>query len=307
MATNPIPALQSLGYTKREAAFLYLVAAHSGYFVRRQFDYFIDRVAGAIAQNFLEKARGAGHIEIIEYQNGYRVYHLFAKPIYRLLGNPESQNRRRKGDAAIRARLIVLDFVLENENSRFLESEEERFEFFAKTRAIPQKLFTDGNGQVLPLLRSIPISLADREHSASSLVCFLFADEALITIEKFKRFLSVAGPLLRAIRNFEMVYASNSRQNFAEAQREFRKNFFPRHVDDRQSSFADWRNNSQPPARNEQPLQAKFITLLYKFSYPKIRRKDGASLSASRPSKLLPESEVTRTQADSTSSRSDAG
>ena len=47
MTVDPIIALESLGYTEREAAFLYLVAIHSGYFLRRQFNYFIDRRLGS--------------------------------------------------------------------------------------------------------------------------------------------------------------------------------------------------------------------------------------------------------------------
>jgi hypothetical protein len=46
---------------------IFLVAVHSGCFLRRQFDYFIDRNKGAIAQRFLEKARLAGNIEVIDY------------------------------------------------------------------------------------------------------------------------------------------------------------------------------------------------------------------------------------------------
>jgi hypothetical protein len=37
----------------------------------------------------------------------WHVYHVSARPIYRLLGDPESQNRRSKGDAQVRARLIA--------------------------------------------------------------------------------------------------------------------------------------------------------------------------------------------------------
>ena len=58
MSIDLITALESLGYTKREASFLYLAGVHSGYFVRRQFDYFIDRVAGAIAQTVWNLAAG---------------------------------------------------------------------------------------------------------------------------------------------------------------------------------------------------------------------------------------------------------
>jgi hypothetical protein len=55
---DPIPCIEGMGYTEREASFLYLVAAHSGYFLRRQFDSFIDRHSGAIAQHFLTGVPG---------------------------------------------------------------------------------------------------------------------------------------------------------------------------------------------------------------------------------------------------------
>ena len=93
MNVDPILALESLGYTEREAAFLYLVAVHSGHFLRRQFDYFTDRNKGALVMRFLEKARVAGHIEFLDYQQGWHVYHLFSRVIYRLLGDAESQHR----------------------------------------------------------------------------------------------------------------------------------------------------------------------------------------------------------------------
>jgi len=295
MTTNPIVALESLGYTKREAAFLYLVAVHSGYFVRRQFDYAIDRVAGAIAQNFVEKARVAGHVEVLDYSNGYRVYHLFAKPIYRLFENAESQNRRRKGDGAIRARLISLDYVLENERDRYLESDDERFRFFSEERRIPQSLYTDATGRIHPLLGSFPIALADGANADDSLVRFLFADEGLLTIEKFRRYLSISDPLLRAVGNFEVVYASASKQNFVAAHQEYRRHFPTRSIATQTTLDGTWREPSRL-TQNFPALQGQFSTLLFRFSYPQLRRNERASLSASRPSKLVPIAETIHEQ-----------
>ena len=126
MSADPILALTSLGYTEREAAFLYLVAVHSGYFVRRQFDYFTDRNKGALVMRLLTKARDAGHLGVLDYKQGWHVYHVCARAIYRLLGDPESQKRRRKGDAQVRAHIIALDYVLENDSEHYLESEAER-------------------------------------------------------------------------------------------------------------------------------------------------------------------------------------
>src|SRR5260370_15793739 len=98
MTIDPIVAIESLGYTEREAAFLYLVAVHSGYFLRRQFDYFIDRNKGAIVIRFLEKARIAGHIEFLDYNQGWHVYHLFSRTIYRQLADLESHTQHRNAN-----------------------------------------------------------------------------------------------------------------------------------------------------------------------------------------------------------------
>jgi hypothetical protein len=271
VTVDPILALESLGYTEREAAFLYLVAVHSGYFVRRQFDYFTDRNKGALVMRFLEKARIAGHVEFLDYKQGWHVYHLFSRAIYRLLGNAESQHRRRKGDAQVRARLMVLDYVLENDNSHYLESEAERVRFFMEDRRIASELFTDNDGGLYPLLASFPISLADRTRPAQSSIRFAFIDEGLSTNERFLRFLSLADPLLRAVGDFELVYVSGSAFNFSAAKDTFWNRFSnvspmnPRLFDDGVRAVA---------TQQRVTLQARFTTLLLEYSYPKLQRSE---------------------------------
>jgi hypothetical protein len=271
MTGDPIVALISLGYTEREAAFLYLVAAHSGYFLRRQFDYFTDRNKGALVMRFLEKARIAGHIESLDYGQGWHVYHLCSRSIYRLLGDAESQLRRRKGDAQVRARLMALDYVLENEGDHYLESYRERIRFFAKDRRIASRLFTDGNGQLLPLLACFPVSLVDRTRPTLSIVRFTFVDEGLSTTEKFLRFLACADPLLRAVGNFELVYVSGSGFNFPPAKDAFWSRFSDapyrslRLFDDEVRSIA---------ALPRVEFKPRFTTVLLEYSYPRIQRSE---------------------------------
>ena len=271
MAGDPITALRSFGYTEREAAFLYLVAVHSGYFLRRQFDYFTDRNKGALVVRFLEKARRTGHIESLDYRQGWQVYHLFSRSVYRLLGSADSQLRRRKGDAQVRARLMALDYVLENEDNRFLESEAERLGFFADVRGIPPELFIGDDGSLRPLLAAFPISLTDRTQPARSPVRFAFIDEGMATVEKFLRFLALTDPLLRAVGSFELVYIAISDLNFADAREAFWGRFpgasprSPRLFDDDARSFA-----AQPRI----PLRPQFTTLLLEYSYPRIQRSE---------------------------------
>ncbi len=91
---DPVPDIERLGYTEREAAFLYLVAIHSGYCLRRQYMHFIEREDGAMVQRFLQKGAEREHLRPIEYATGRHVYHLKAKLLYRFIAQPDSQNRR---------------------------------------------------------------------------------------------------------------------------------------------------------------------------------------------------------------------
>jgi len=111
MSYDPIPFIEELGYTPRESTFLYAVGTHSGYFLRRQFDAYIGRVKGAISQHFLRKAERRGHIRALDYGQNRKVFHLSWKPIYRLLGDEDSQHRRVKGDLQVKIRLMILDYV----------------------------------------------------------------------------------------------------------------------------------------------------------------------------------------------------
>lgn len=271
MTADPIVALESLGYTDREAAFLYQVAVHSGYFLRRQFDYFTDRNKGSIVMRFLEKGRAAGHIESLDYKQGWHVYHLCSRSMYRMVGNPESQLRRKKGDAQVRARLMALDYVLENEDGHFLGTDADRTRFFAKNRRIAPELFTDSDGCLDPLLASFPISLSDRARPAQSSVRFAFIDEGLSTIEKFLRFLSAADPLLRAVGSFEVVYVSVSDFHFEAAKAAFWNRFAkvsspsPRLFDEDVRPVA-----AQPRVT----LQPRFTTMLLGYSYPVLQRSE---------------------------------
>jgi len=272
MAVDPIVALKSLGYTERESAFLYIVATHSGYFLRRQFDYFIDRNKGSIAMRFLTKARAAGHVEFLDYKQRWYVYHLCSRSIYRLLGDPESQLRRRKGDAQIRARLMALDYVLENEGEHFLKSDADRIYFFERVRRVSPVLFTDDDGRLQPLLASFPIVIADRERPAQSSVQFAFIDEGLSTAEKFLRFLSVNEPLLRALGSFEVVYISNSEFAFDSAKNALWARF-SKAASPSPGLFSE--NIRAVTAEYRVRLQARFTTVLLRYSYPSLLRGEG--------------------------------
>ena len=223
MNTRPqhdaIDTIQHLGYSEREAAFLYTVAVYSGYFLRRQFNLFVQRGRGAIATQFLRKARRRGHVREIQCEPGRSLYQLHAKSLYRIVSPEDSQNRRAKGTREIRRRLIMLDFVLVHlGKEEFLDSELARRTFFARLGTKPEILASTAEFGDLMLVTV-------RRTEQRPTVCFTFIDEGHRSTAKFERFLRTHDRLLCSLIDFAVIYVATTPRNFEHAQRLFERRF----------------------------------------------------------------------------------
>ncbi len=166
---------------------------------------------------------------------------------------------------------MALDYVLENNSDHYLESEAEKVRFFTEDRRIATEVFTGSDGKLFPLLADFPVSIPDRTRPVHSLVRFVFIDEGLATTAKFLRFLSLTGPLLRAVGQFELVYVSASAVNLLAAKDAFWGRFSsaaprsPQLFDDNVRAVA---------VENHATLQPRFTTLLLGYSFPKLQRSE---------------------------------
>jgi hypothetical protein len=210
---DPIASLESIGYMEREASFLYLVAVHSGYFLSRQFSRFVNWRSGALSTRLLEKANRLHHIHVIECGRGHHVYHLTSKPVYAALGRQDSQNRRIKGDAHIKSRLMVLDFILSNLRANVLEDEAGKVDFFTTQCGVANELLPHSYiERPLYFPDGFPILVAN-----SGIPRFTFFDEGQVTATRFERFLRQYQPLFEAIGEFELIYVADTESNSARA------------------------------------------------------------------------------------------
>jgi len=230
MDTNPIPDFVQLGYTWREASFLYLVGRSSGFFLGRQYVRFLQRKPGALIQQLVEKASANRHIETLDYGQRRHIYHLKSRTLYRLLGEEDSQNRRTKGDQEIRAKLMILDYVLERRGEVFLSSPTEKAEFLHPSFEIPGNplaqsppLQLSGSSRTMakPLQDRFPIFVGEPKPCQASTVEFTYFDRGTQTVKHFDRYLQVNQPILSGLAEFQMVYVGLSARNFAAAERSF--------------------------------------------------------------------------------------
>ena len=220
-----VSVLQSIGYTEREAAFLYLVAVHSGYFLRRQYCRWIGRERGAIAHQFLRKARAFGHVRAIACGEGHQIYHLTARSVYEVLDLDDSPNRRLKGDAQIKRRLMMLDFVLDHLGDIFLKDEQAKLDYFTETLSIDREFLPKSSGSGKHFFDDgFPILIGSTDSNVPNLR-FTFFDEGQSTTKRFERFLHDYAKLFSQLTQFELIYAATEPKSFARARAIFEKRF----------------------------------------------------------------------------------
>jgi hypothetical protein len=217
MTYDPISSLEAVGYLEREASFLYLVAVHSGYFLRRQYSQFVKCDRGGMPTRFLEKASRLRHLRVIECGQGRYIYHLASKPVYEALGRPDSQNRRIKGDSYIKVRLMVLDFVLAHLSANILEDEAGKVDFFTTQCGVRSELLPRSYaGRLMYFPDGFPILVSN-----TGVPSFVFFDEGQVTATRFERYLKQYQPLFAGLGEFELVFVADNESNSARAKAAF--------------------------------------------------------------------------------------
>ena len=216
---DAIDTIQHLGYSEREAAFIYTVAVYSGYFLRRQFNFLVQRGRGGIATQFLARQNGAATFGRSSVSRAALSINSMPSHIYRIVRQEDSHNRRAKGTREIRRRLIMLDYVLAHlGKEEFLESELSRRKFFARFGMKPEILASTAKFGDL-----MPVTVRRTDHRPT--VCFTFIDEGHRSTAKFERFLRTSDRLLCSLLDFAVIYVATTPRNFEPAQRLFTRRF----------------------------------------------------------------------------------
>jgi len=220
--------LSSLGYTEDEARFLYLAATHSGYFSTRQFLQFTGTKSGDKSVAFSQKLLGKGHATARSFLRNGLVYHLFSRIVYRAIGRENLRNRRAHSLEHIRTRLVALDFVLAHLQYEYLETEDDKLNYFWQQLDIPKELLPRKrySGAVHNrtteryFVDKFPMFLSPGSFS-SPVVTFTFVDPGLGSLDSFKTHLLAYGSLFEALSELRLVYVSPRPTQFESARKAF--------------------------------------------------------------------------------------
>ncbi|MDX2179344.1 MAG: hypothetical protein SFV18_07120 [Bryobacteraceae bacterium] len=207
-AETRIEAIEKLGYTRQEAAFLATIALHSGYFMRRQFCRLAGIASGKRATRFVAKLLDRGHARRHRFALHRSVIHLGYRPFYEAIGEPESRNRREHQPTSIEARLMAIDYVLSHFDSRFLETRLDR-DRMLQERGVAH--------EDLRFAHRFPIRMVGDDP------VFTFIDSGFETESAFVTFLRSHARIFEALAAFQLDFVGTRDTDFPRSQRVFER------------------------------------------------------------------------------------
>lgn len=156
------------------------------------------------------------------------IYHLFSRRLYRQIGRENLRNRREHEVEFIRQRIAMLDFVLANQESRYLETEPEKTRFFCEQLKVPNHFLPaktyQGSRHSQPAVRyfvdKFPMFLSDGTLS-SPVVTFTFLQGSEASMAEFVHHLKAYLPLFRQLCEFRFLYLARVDSHFQAAKELF--------------------------------------------------------------------------------------
>jgi hypothetical protein len=137
---NAVENLIQLGFSAREAEFLYLVGTHSGVFTMRQFRVYSDVKLGWATIALTRKLAQLNYATRIALNGRDHVYHLSNKTFYRAILTEDSRLRRGMSAGLMRQRLQYMDYIAQNPEANFLTTEGDKREVITLQFGIPEDL-----------------------------------------------------------------------------------------------------------------------------------------------------------------------
>src|SRR3984893_620673 len=225
-----VERIKELGYTEAEARFLYIVAVHPGYFTLGQFRAFTKTAYGKRPTSFAQKVIKHGHATVRDYMRRGSIFHLFSRTLYGHIDKDNLRNRKRHSFDFIRTRLVLLDFILANQDLNYFETEQDKVRFFCDELGIPKDALPakvyEGGLEGKPTLRyfvdKFPMFLASPFSGAPPVVTLSYVDSGFETSSHFVGHLAAYQGLFRQLKTFRFLYIAAKDAYFQTAQERFR-------------------------------------------------------------------------------------
>jgi hypothetical protein len=163
-----VQAVGALGFTERQARFLVMVALHSGYCLRRQYETFAGIRYGKNVRAFLDGlvSRGLADRAVVRADRGL-IYHLRGRAIYEAIGEGDNRNRRPASAAQMARKVMLLDVVIGRPRARWFTTERDKLNLLVNQCGVPARVLlgrsvgqpADDEATVRCFTRKLPIFL----------------------------------------------------------------------------------------------------------------------------------------------------
>jgi hypothetical protein len=279
-----------LGFTARQADFLYLVGTQSGVFTTAHYRHYTNNdQRGGPQLRLLARLEKYKFVTRIALTGKDQVIHLSNKVFYRAILTEDSRLRRGMSASLMRQRLQYMDYLVRNPDARYLTTENLKCEYLKGQFDIPEELFPFQiyQGKHAPkgsTIRFFPerYPMYITEESGYPGLGIVYGEDPANRFAAFRRFAVTNQPLFSKIPMLHFVYVSSSpaRARLAAGlltalfdgshsiQNDDLKRYFKlrqMYEDDAHGTFSDsdysfWtRHHKQFSAAKYEPLYAEFI------------------------------------------------
>jgi hypothetical protein len=158
------------------------------------------------------------------------IFHLFSRTLYGQIDKDNLRNRKRHSFGFMRSRLVLLDFILANQDLKYFETEQDKVSFFCDELgvpkdALPTKVYEGGPGSQ-PALRyfvdKFPLFLSSPFSGAPPVVTLSYVDSGLETSSHFVSHLGAYQGLFRQLKSFRFLHIATKDAYFQKAEERFR-------------------------------------------------------------------------------------
>lgn len=213
-----IENLRTLGFTYRQAEFLYLVGTNTGVFTMDHYRSFAGIKSGKACMSLMDRLCALKFVTRIAIEDRLFITHIDHKAFYRAILTPDSRLRRRMSWGLIRQRLQFMDYIANNPEARYLSTENARREiipaqFGVPEREFPTKVFVSRKNKSRTTRffpARFPMFIREADHYVSLGV--VYGEDPAFTFQAFRKFLLAHQYFFDQIPSLYFVYVSPSQR-----------------------------------------------------------------------------------------------
>ena len=211
--------LRRNGYSPDEAAFLCLAADAGGYFLRRHYRTFRGTKRTRAESKLADKLLSHRHAKVYRGPRNVELFHLSSRWFYRLIGDGQSRNRRRRPESAIRQRLLTLDYLLASRGGWRLTTDAEKIDYFETLCRVPRPFLMLKNDRFIDRQ---PVLVGPKSVNYTSVISFCCVESQPFNARRFRSFFRRHRYIWECLEAKRLVYLTDRKWNPVLAERELR-------------------------------------------------------------------------------------